>query len=165
MFSGSAVRAGAGQDDANAGLCRLICKRSKKEIDRRFWLRLLRWLCQAKATATHREIAVRRRDVNGIGFGLGSVLYVPNRRGRFAAKQPRHHAAVCRRQMLDNIGPPRKRGRCSRQHFGNDVLRWIKGNEGDAPVQVVPDQKMQVRCRAAIAMDQTDWRRSQSRHP
>lgn len=49
-----------------------------------------------------RHVAIRRRDVDGIRFGQSAVLDIPHRHCRLASEQLGHHAAVGRREMLDD---------------------------------------------------------------
>ena len=70
-----------------------------------------------------RHVAIRRRDVDGIRFGQSAVLDVPHRHCRLASEQLGHHAAVGRREMLDDNVGKAELFRQIRQGLGKSWLR------------------------------------------
>ena len=94
------VRPSAGQNNADARLGCLIGQRGKKQVHRRLGQRLLGRDHQSKAPQVQRYVAIRRSDVDGVGFGSGAVFNVPHGHGGLAPQQMRHHAAVGGRKVL-----------------------------------------------------------------
>jgi hypothetical protein len=102
-----AVRAGAGEDDADGVIAELLGQRTEEQIDRQGQpTRVLRTQAQHVAADGHQT---RRRDqMHPIGLDAHVVLDRHHRHGRVTREQIAHHALMVGRQMLDDdIGRPR----------------------------------------------------------
>jgi hypothetical protein len=103
-----AVRAGAGQHDADRRVALVLGDRGEQHVDRGLWFGAPRRGRESQVLVVENDVPVRRRDVDDVRLDPHAVLDLADRERRLAGEQLDEQALVSGRQVLrDHVRHPR----------------------------------------------------------